>query len=217
MSVPSTLRRSCLGGQCASTVGHSCGTTSSTSNRCAASSTARARRRRRASDTRSTSAAAHFKTYTEETPLFGKRVGTYWWDAQVRGKAEESVVEKDYRVRLEPGLGREYIPADEHSEIRSGARGAHWARPRSRRARASGTQHHPEPPCFGSRRRWLPTAPSEAGRAAVRPRLGGERGRLGCGGQEHHDAERERQLRLAVGQSSATGSCSRPRAEPFAR
>jgi hypothetical protein len=59
----------------------------------------------------------HFKTFTEDAPLFGKRVGTYWWEAQVRGKAEEGVVEKDYRVRLDQGLGREYRPMDEHAEI----------------------------------------------------------------------------------------------------
>src|SRR5205823_1725124 len=59
----------------------------------------------------------HFKNYTEDAPLFGKRVGTYWWGAQVRGKAEEGVVEKDYRVRLDHGLGREYRQVDEHSEI----------------------------------------------------------------------------------------------------
>jgi hypothetical protein len=35
----------------------------------------------------------------------------------VRGKAEEGVVEKDYRVRLDQGLGREYRPVDEHAEI----------------------------------------------------------------------------------------------------
>jgi len=34
----------------------------------------------------------HFKTCTEDSPLFGKRVGTYWWASQVRGKAEEGVV-----------------------------------------------------------------------------------------------------------------------------
>ena len=42
----------------------------------------------------------HFKTYTDDAPLFGKRVGTYWWESQVRGKAEEGVIAKDYRVRL---------------------------------------------------------------------------------------------------------------------
>jgi hypothetical protein len=63
----------------------------------------------------------HFKTYTEESPLFGKRTGTYWWAPQVRGKSEEGVVEKDYRVRLDEGLGREYIAADEHAEIKLNA------------------------------------------------------------------------------------------------
>jgi hypothetical protein len=59
----------------------------------------------------------HFKTYTPEAPLFGKRAGTYWWDSQVRGKAEEGIIEKDYRIRLDQGLGREYVEADEHAEI----------------------------------------------------------------------------------------------------
>jgi hypothetical protein len=59
----------------------------------------------------------HFKTYTEDAPLFGKQVGTYWWAAQARGKAEEGVIEKDYRIRLDQGLGREYVHADEHAEI----------------------------------------------------------------------------------------------------
>lgn len=63
----------------------------------------------------------HFKTYAPEAPLFGRRVGTYWWDAQVRGKAEEGVIEKDYRIRLDQGLGREYVEADEHVEIKPDA------------------------------------------------------------------------------------------------
>jgi hypothetical protein len=63
----------------------------------------------------------HFKTYTEESPLFGRYTGTYWWESQVRGKAELGTVEKDYRVRLDEGLGREYVRADEHPEIRSDA------------------------------------------------------------------------------------------------
>ena len=35
----------------------------------------------------------------------------------MRGTAEEGVVEKDYRIRLDQGLGREYVDADEHPEI----------------------------------------------------------------------------------------------------
>ena len=54
---------------------------------------------------------------TPEAPLLGKHVGTYWWAAQARGKSEHGVVEKDYRVRLDQGLGREYEVANEHAEI----------------------------------------------------------------------------------------------------
>ena len=49
--------------------------------------------------------------------MFGKHTGIYWWESQARGKAEHGVVEKDYRVRLDLGLGREYVEADEHAEI----------------------------------------------------------------------------------------------------
>jgi hypothetical protein len=37
----------------------------------------------------------HFKTYTEEAPLFGRHTGTYWWESEARGKPEHGVVEKD--------------------------------------------------------------------------------------------------------------------------
>jgi hypothetical protein len=59
----------------------------------------------------------HFKSYTEDSPLFGRHTGTYWWAAQARGSAGEGVIEKDYRIRLDQGLGREYVRADEHPEI----------------------------------------------------------------------------------------------------
>ena len=56
----------------------------------------------------------HFKTFTDEAPLFGRHVGTYWWPAYVRGNAEEGVVEKDYRVRLDgDGIGQSYREVDE--------------------------------------------------------------------------------------------------------
>lgn len=42
----------------------------------------------------------HFKDYREHG-LFGKEKGVYWWDAHVRGKAENGIVEKDYRVLTE--------------------------------------------------------------------------------------------------------------------
>lgn len=43
-------------------------------------------------------ARGHFKTYTADAPLLGQHVGTYWWDAHLRGSAKSGVVEKDYRV-----------------------------------------------------------------------------------------------------------------------
>lgn len=42
----------------------------------------------------------HFKTFTAERPLFGTRVGTYWWSPNVRGSADEGVVVKDYKVQV---------------------------------------------------------------------------------------------------------------------
>lgn len=43
-------------------------------------------------------ARGHFKTYTDEAPLFGKFTGTYWWESHVRGKADKGEVKKDYEV-----------------------------------------------------------------------------------------------------------------------
>jgi hypothetical protein len=60
----------------------------------------------------------HFKTYTEDAPLFGRHTGTYWWESRARGRAEHGVVEKDYRIGLEHGLGREYAQVNEHTEIK---------------------------------------------------------------------------------------------------
>lgn len=42
----------------------------------------------------------HFKTFTEDHPLMGKHVGTYWWNQQVRGDSRRGRVEKDYRIDL---------------------------------------------------------------------------------------------------------------------
>lgn len=39
----------------------------------------------------------HFRTYTEEAPLFGKFTGTYWVDPHMRG-GHSRVVMKDYKV-----------------------------------------------------------------------------------------------------------------------
>jgi len=40
----------------------------------------------------------HFKTYTEDAPLFGRYTGRYWWQPSVRGRNKEGVVMKDYKV-----------------------------------------------------------------------------------------------------------------------
>lgn len=40
----------------------------------------------------------HFKTYTDEAPLFGHITGTYWWSDHVRGSIKAGAVVKDYEV-----------------------------------------------------------------------------------------------------------------------
>jgi hypothetical protein len=42
--------------------------------------------------------AGHFKTYSEDKPLFGKYVGQWWWNERMIGKSEQGVVHKDYEV-----------------------------------------------------------------------------------------------------------------------
>ena len=63
----------------------------------------------------------HFKTYTADSPLFGRHTGWYWWASRVRGTAEEGRVVKDYAVELDGvGLGRAYRDADEpRAELRA--------------------------------------------------------------------------------------------------
>ena len=46
----------------------------------------------------------HFKNF-DDKPLFGRLRGTYWWQPHVRGTAEAGVVEKDYRIKLDPQKG----------------------------------------------------------------------------------------------------------------
>ncbi|MFR9754053.1 hypothetical protein ACL02S_23850 [Nocardia sp. 004] len=40
----------------------------------------------------------HFKTYTDEAPLMGKHVGTYWWQPAVRGDRQHGVIQSSYNV-----------------------------------------------------------------------------------------------------------------------
>lgn len=39
----------------------------------------------------------HFKTYTEEKPLYGKLTGTWWWAPSVRGKKENGEIISTYK------------------------------------------------------------------------------------------------------------------------
>jgi hypothetical protein len=43
----------------------------------------------------------HFKTFTEEAPLFGRVTGTFWWQPQVRGSKSLGEVHKDYQIERE--------------------------------------------------------------------------------------------------------------------
>jgi hypothetical protein len=43
----------------------------------------------------------HFKTYTEENPLFGHIVGRFWWQAHVAGRNKKGVVLKDYEIKMD--------------------------------------------------------------------------------------------------------------------
>jgi hypothetical protein len=40
----------------------------------------------------------HFVTYTQEAPLFGRVVGTFWKPMHLRGNKKEGVVIKDYKI-----------------------------------------------------------------------------------------------------------------------
>lgn len=44
-------------------------------------------------------ARGHFKTFTEDAPLLGKHVGTYWWGWQVRGQENQGAIEKTYTLK----------------------------------------------------------------------------------------------------------------------
>jgi hypothetical protein len=41
----------------------------------------------------------HIKNYTAEAPLFGRIVGSWWWQPIVRGQNRDGVVMKDYKVK----------------------------------------------------------------------------------------------------------------------
>ena len=45
-----------------------------------------------------TMCSGHFKTYTEDAPLFGKIVGRWWWHSHMRGSKENGIIEKEYHA-----------------------------------------------------------------------------------------------------------------------
>jgi len=47
----------------------------------------------------------HFKTYTDDAPLFGRLTGSYWWESHARGDASVGIVTKDYNVNSPIGNG----------------------------------------------------------------------------------------------------------------
>lgn len=55
----------------------------------------------------------HFKTFTNDAPLFGRYTGKYWWPSQVRGAKESGLSVKDYRVTAPSDIGKAYQEADE--------------------------------------------------------------------------------------------------------
>lgn len=61
----------------------------------------------------------HFATYTEDAPLFGRVVGTFWKPQHVRGTASAGAVVKDYNVKAPRTLspaGAVPSPAPEEEE-----------------------------------------------------------------------------------------------------
>jgi hypothetical protein len=65
----------------------------------------------------------HFKTFTEEAPLFGRVTGEFWWADQVRGRQEHGVVVKDYRVTTDKPISanRMWTPTRKRPALRPSA------------------------------------------------------------------------------------------------
>jgi len=45
----------------------------------------------------------HFKSYTDENPLFGKYTGRFWWHPQIKGNKAKGFVLKDYSIKSKEG------------------------------------------------------------------------------------------------------------------
>lgn len=46
----------------------------------------------------------HFKSFTQDRPLFGRVTGTFWWTPHLAGDREVGVVVKDYKIEREDPL-----------------------------------------------------------------------------------------------------------------
>jgi hypothetical protein len=44
----------------------------------------------------------HYKTYTQEAPLFGKITGRFFWSEQFRGQQSEGVIKHRYEINQLP-------------------------------------------------------------------------------------------------------------------
>lgn len=56
----------------------------------------------------------HFKTFSEDAPLFGRVTGQFWWPQHVRGSADQGEIKKSYAIDLDRGgLGQTYIEAND--------------------------------------------------------------------------------------------------------
>lgn len=55
----------------------------------------------------------HFKTFTQDAPLFGKHTGQFWWAPYVRGNPDVGIVVNDYRVHAPGEVGGAYRRASE--------------------------------------------------------------------------------------------------------
>jgi len=53
--------------------------------------------------------SGHWKTYTEERPLFGKVVGRWWWPSYMRGDKEIGEVKKDYHPEYAENINKNNI------------------------------------------------------------------------------------------------------------
>lgn len=56
----------------------------------------------------------HFKTFTQDAPLFGKYTGKFWWPSQVKGSQDRGLSLKDYRVTAPSEIGKAYQEANEN-------------------------------------------------------------------------------------------------------